>query len=81
MAWIRSVNFEESEGSLRRQYDQALKRAGKIFNILKIQSLNPSSLQASIQMYTSLMLRPSGLSREEREMIAVVVSAANNCHY
>lgn len=81
MAWIRMVSYEEATGSLRRQYDQAIQRAGRVFNILRIQSLNPETLLSSIRIYIAVMLGVSGLSRAEKEMIAVVVSATNHCHY
>jgi alkylhydroperoxidase family enzyme len=52
-----------------------------VFNILKVQSLNPHALKASMQMYRATMFGPSGLSRTEREMLATVVSWANHCFY
>jgi len=56
-------------------------RAGKVFNILKAQSLNPSALRASMDLYLAVMHGPAGLSRVEREMLATVVSWANHCFY
>jgi alkylhydroperoxidase family enzyme len=50
-------------------------------HILKIHSLNPESLEGHHRYYDHIMRGPSGLSRAEREMIAVVVSAANDCFY
>ena len=81
MAWIKVVEPEEATGALKQEYDSALERAGKVFNILKIQSLNPSVLKASMQLYGATMFGPSGLSRAEREMLATVVSWANHCFY
>jgi uncharacterized peroxidase-related enzyme len=81
MAWIKVVEPEEATGALKQEYDAAVERAGKVFNILKVQSLNPQSLQASMQMYRASMFGPSGLSRAEREMLATVVSWANHCFY
>ena len=81
MAWIKVVEPEEATGALKQEYGAALERAGKIFNILKVQSLNPAALQASMQMYRTTMFGPSGLSRAEREMLATVVSWANHCFY
>ena len=65
----------------RGEDDAAEERAGKVFNILKVQSLNPAALTASMQMYRTTMFGPSGLSRAEREMMATVVSWANHCFY
>jgi uncharacterized peroxidase-related enzyme len=81
MAWIKVVEPVEATGELKQEYDAAVKRAGKVFNILKVQSLNPAALQASMQMYRTTMFGPSGLSRAEREMLATVVSWANHCFY
>ena len=81
MAWIKVVEPEEATGALKQEYDAALARAGKVFNILKVQSLNPQTLKASMQMYGATMYGTSGLSRAEREMLATVVSWANHCFY
>ena len=81
MSWIHTVPESDAQGLLRREYDSALRRAGKVFEILKIQSLNPEALHASMALYVALMHGPSPLSRATREMLAVVVSRANDCHY
>lgn len=82
MAWIRTVEPREAEGLLRRLYDAAVRRAGKVFNVLRVQSLRPGVLRASTQLYLEVMYsRESGLSRAQREMLATAVSAANECHY
>ncbi len=81
MAWIRTLEFEESEGALRREYEQAIGRAGRIYNIVKIMGLQPRHLRASMGLYGALMHGPSGLTRAQREMLAVVVSQVNACHY
>jgi uncharacterized peroxidase-related enzyme len=81
MAWIKIVLPEEATGQLKEQYDAAIKRAGRIFNIVSLQSLNPRLLEASIELYKAIMFGPSSLSRAQREMIAVVVSKANDCFY
>ncbi len=81
MDWIQTIPEEEATGSLKPIYDEAVKRAGKVFNILKVMSLSPSSLRASMGLYSASMLFPSPLSRAQREMLATVVSAANHCHY
>jgi alkylhydroperoxidase family enzyme len=82
MPYIRVIPIEEAGGLLKRLYDNAIRRAGKIWNIVSIMSVNPHAMQASIDgMYGTLMFGESGLSRAQREMIAVVVSATNRCHY
>jgi uncharacterized peroxidase-related enzyme len=81
MSWIKTIQPDEATGELKFEYDQAIRRAGKAFNILKVQSLNPESLRASMHLYLATMYSPSGLSRAEREMLATVVSWANKCFY
>ncbi len=81
MAFIELISPEAATGLLARIYDAALKRAGKIFNILRVQSLNPPVLRESMSLYQSIMFGESPLSRAQREMIAVVTSHENSCHY
>jgi uncharacterized peroxidase-related enzyme len=78
---IRLIDEDEADGPLREEYDAASERAGKVFNIVKSMSLRPAVLQASMALYREIMFGPSGLSRQERELLAVVVSAANSCRY
>lgn len=82
MAWIRTIGLAEATGTLKRIYDAAISRAGKVYNIISIQSLSPRALRASTQLYLEVMHSPdSGLSRAQREMIATTVSRVNGCHY
>ncbi len=82
MAWIETVPPEEATGTLKRIYDQAVRRAGKVFNVIRLQSPRPLVLRASVQLYQQIMKsEESGLSRVEREMIATAVSRANGCFY
>lgn len=82
MAWIRTIAPDEATGLLKRLYGQAVARAGKVFNVLRLQSLRPEVLKAGVALYTEVMISPrSPLSRAQREMIAVAVSRANQCHY
>lgn len=81
MAWIKMLEPEDARGELQAEYEAGVRRAGKVFNILKIQSLNPATLHASMAMYLATMHGPSGLTRAERELLATVVSWANHCFY
>ena len=81
MAWIDIIDEESAEGLLKDQYDQLIEPWGGVDNILKIHSLNPESLAAHVTLYKTLMHGKSPLRRTDREMIAVVVSAINQCHY
>ncbi len=81
MAYIETIPPESAQGALRAEYDEATRRAGRVWNILRIMSPNPSVLKASMGLYLAVMHGPSPLSRAQREMLAVVVSKANDCHY
>ena len=81
MAFLRLIDVDEAEGALAREYEAALDRAGKVFNIVKAMSLRPAVLRRSMELYREIMFGPSELSRSERELLAVVVSRANDCHY
>jgi len=81
MAFIRLVGDAEATGPLRAHYDAALKRAGKVFGIVRLMSPNPAVLEASMNQYRAIMFGDSPLSRAQREMLAVVTSVANGCRY
>ena len=81
MAWIRIIEPDAASGQLKKEYDAAMKRAGRVYKIIKLFSLNPSALRGTISLYSTLMHGRSVLSRAQREMIAVVVSKQNGCHY
>jgi uncharacterized peroxidase-related enzyme len=81
MAWIEIIEPAEATGELKAEYDEAIRPAGKVFNIVKVQSLNASTLRVSMDLYVATMHGPSGLSRAEREMLATVVSWTNHCFY
>ena len=82
MAWIKTVAPESATGLLKRLYDAAVTRAGKVFNVIRLQSPRPEVLRLSTQLYLEVMVSPkSPLSRAQRELIATVVSRANDCHY
>jgi hypothetical protein len=79
--WIQQTDVDQAEGLLARIYHDALKRAGRVWRIVKIQSLNPPQLRAGLGLYASLMHRDSALTPRLRETLAVVVSRANDCFY
>jgi uncharacterized peroxidase-related enzyme len=81
VAFLRLIDVAEASGALRREYDAAAARAGKVFNIVKAMSLRPDVLHRSMELYKGIMFGPSGLSRQERELLATVVSRENDCHY
>ena len=86
MAWIRVVPEDEAEGELLTIYDELYapfpdEPRGQLDNILQIHSLDPASLRAHLALYNSAMNGTATLPRVEREMIAIVTSVINACHY
>jgi alkylhydroperoxidase family enzyme len=81
MPHIRQIEVGEATGPLAKEYEAAIARAGKVFNIVKAMCLNPIVLNRSMALYKAIMFGPSELSRAERELLATVVSTANDCHY
>ena len=81
MAFIRTISESEATGPLAGIYEAAIKRTGRVYNILKIQSQNPAALQGMLDLYVAAVRAESPLSRAQREMLAVVTSKANHCHY
>lgn len=81
MPYIRTIAPEEATGETKRLYDEAIKRAGHVFNVIRIQGLYPQVMEASVNLYRAIMLKPGPLRRVTREMIATVVSRELNCFY
>lgn len=81
MSWIREIDETEAIGELASLYADLIEKRGKVANILKVHSLNPGALATHADLYMHLLFGKSGLSRGEREAIAVTTSAANRCDY
>ena len=81
MTWIRTIPESEATGRLRKSYDAALARAGRVFAIVRSMSLSPAVLDASMTLYRTVMFAREGLARRQRELLATVVSRVNDCHY
>ena len=75
------VSDADATGRLKQMYDAAIARAGRVFEIVRTMSPNPPVLEKSMAFYSQIMKGKSGLSRKEREMLATVTSAANDCYY
>lgn len=80
---VTSLNLPEAEltPELRAYFDTCVEKLGFIPNVLRAYAFDAAKLKAFIGMADDLMLADSGLSKLEREMIAVAVSAVNHCHY
>ena len=72
---------EVLDEDLRELFALCTEKLGIVPNVLRAYSLRPQKLRNFVAMYNELMLAPSGLSKLEREMVAVVVSSANRCYY
>lgn len=84
VAWIEVIPDDEASGYLQELYDQERDiRSGYVDHIMLIHSLNPDTLRAHADLYHTVMhkRRGSSVTIAEREMIAVVCSAINRCHY
>lgn len=81
MPWIRTITNDEATGRLEKSFRAAIKRAGRVFGIVRAQSLAPAVLDASMGLYQRIMYASEGLSRRRREMLATIVSRVNDCHY
>jgi len=81
MSWIDEVDVNKADGRLAEMYQELIEKRGKVSNILKVHSLNPDAMGNHLDLYMTLMFGKSGLTRAEREAIAVVVSAENDCAY
>ncbi len=81
MAFIDIIEPEQATGTLKTIYEDLKEKRGKLARIHKIQSLHPESIVAHMDLYMSIMFGKSPLSRAQREMLGVVVSAKNRCEY
>jgi uncharacterized peroxidase-related enzyme len=69
------------EPAMQAYFAKCLEKLGFVPNVLAAYAFDPAKLRTFVAMSDDLMLAKSGLSKLDREMIAVVVSCANHCHY
>lgn len=81
MSWIKTVDRPNGDAPLRDAFDKIRESRGKVSNIMKAQSLFPCAMEHHLDLYQCLMFGETSLQSAEREMIALVVSASNNCAY
>ncbi len=81
MAWIQTIEEDQASGKLKKIYESLKKERGKVSRILSVHSLHPRAMQKHLELYAAVMFDSSGVSREEREMIACIVSRKNRCPY
>jgi uncharacterized peroxidase-related enzyme len=82
-ATVMALNLTQGELSpaMQAYFAKCMEKIGYVPNVLKAYAHNNAKLETFAAFYNELMLAPSGLSKLEREMIAVVVSAENRCFY
>ncbi|MFT7617693.1 MAG: alkylhydroperoxidase family enzyme [Planctomycetota bacterium] len=82
VAWIDTTSFEDASGELRELYGAVVDPvSGELDNIMRIHSANPPGLAAHYALYRAVMTATPTLRGADREMIALLVSSINDCHY
>lgn len=81
ITWLAVPAEDEVPEEVQALWRQPLERLGFVPNVLRAMALRPRHLLGWWAYYDELMRGDSGLTKAQREMIAVVVSAENRCHY
>ena len=81
MAWIKMITEDEAQGELKDWCGKLREPWGGVDNILRVHSIDIPTLKGHYELYRSAMKGSKDLSHKRREMIAVVVSTINRCHY
>ena len=81
MSWLRIPDESELPDEVRSLYEKPLEKLGFVPNVLRAWALRPSHLLRWNGHMDELMRGESGLTKAQREMIAVVVSVTNRCNY
>ena len=81
ISWLRVPPEEDAQPGVKALNDKAVEKLGFLPNVLRVYALRPRHLELWNAFYDDLMRGDSGLTRPQREMIAVVVSTVNRCHY
>lgn len=80
-AWLRVPPEGDAPDGVQVLFDKANEKLGFVPNVLRVYALRPRHLELWTALYDDLMRGESGLTKAQREMIAVVVSTINRCHY
>jgi alkylhydroperoxidase family enzyme len=82
VAWIETEREDEWQGDLADLYGRLVDREhGRVDNIMQIHSLDPAAMDGHLGVYAAAMSGTRTLRKVERELIALVVSDINECHY
>jgi alkylhydroperoxidase family enzyme len=80
--WIETVPEDQWTEALAEIHPRVVDQtSGRVDNIMAIHSLNPAGMAAHDGLYRSAMAGTGSLRKVERELIALVVSLENHCHY
>ncbi len=82
MAWIETKREDDWDGRLGELYGRIVDREhDRVDNIMQIHSLDPAAMEGHLAVYSAAMSGTKTLRKVDRELIALVVSDINNCHY
>lgn len=81
LAWIETTRPEDADESLAQLYERGANPDGSVDHIIQIHALHPAGLAAHLALYEAVMRGTPTLRKVERELIALVVSQLNQCHY
>ncbi len=81
MAFIDYISFDDSSPELQAAYTKYGGKDKTPANIVRISGVSPKAMEGHVALYRAIVSPKSALSRQQQEMIAVVVSAVNKCHY
>jgi alkylhydroperoxidase family enzyme len=82
MAWIVTQGLDGAAGELEQQYRKMLDpQTGRLDNIMAVHSAHPAGLAAHFDLYRAVMRGSASLRKVDRELMAMVLSQQNGCHY
>ncbi len=82
MSWIKSIQPEQADATLRRQYQRVVGQRQRVDNVLAVHALRPATLQAHMSLYKAVMHHADlQLPLWLREAVGVYVSRLNQCAY
>jgi uncharacterized peroxidase-related enzyme len=81
ICWLDVPGADEAPEEVKELWAKPLEKLGFVPNVLRVYAIRPRHLQLWNEFYDELMRGDSGLTKAQREMIAVVVSTTNRCHY
>ena len=82
MTWIKTIEYREASGKLKKLYDRIVGPKGYLDNILKIHSLRPNTLEGHMSIYKNVLHHSNNtLPKWLLEALGVYVSHLNQCDY